>query len=157
MGSPEIAPSFARSTSLGYQVNHLARMLFRALGEEIEPHGVVPGQFAQLLALYERDGVTISELAEAVAIEQPTMSRTVRRMERDGLVTTRPHPQDRRSQQVFLTVRARRLEPELKAAAAGINEDFLSPLTPRQRSEVLSALTTIIDAATYRTRTDEQL
>jgi hypothetical protein len=40
-----------RHSSLGDQVNHLARLLAHALGARIAPLGVVPGQVAQLLAL----------------------------------------------------------------------------------------------------------
>jgi hypothetical protein len=36
--------SFSRSTSLGYQVNHLARLFGVALHRRIAPLGVVPGQ-----------------------------------------------------------------------------------------------------------------
>jgi len=39
---------------------------------EIAPHGVVPGQFAQLLAPYDRDGQTPTELARAIGIEPVT-------------------------------------------------------------------------------------
>lgn len=36
-----------RKRSLGYQVNHLARLLEAALRVRIAPHGVAPGQFAR--------------------------------------------------------------------------------------------------------------
>lgn len=68
-------------------------MFARALHQRIAPHDVVPGQFAQLLALYERDGVTQQELCEIVRIEQPTMAVTLQRMERDGLITRRRDPE----------------------------------------------------------------
>lgn len=111
----------ARQASLGYQVNHLARLLAQALRRRIEGHGVVPGQFAQLLALYEQDGLTQSELRERVRIEQPTMAVTLKRMERDGLVERVPDPSDGRRALVMLTRRARGLEPDLTAAAREVN------------------------------------
>src|SRR5918999_1293692 len=107
-------------SSLGYLVNHLARLLALALRDRIEPHGVVPGQFAQLLALYESDGLTQSELCARVQIEQPTMANTLARMERDGLITRTPDPADQRRSLVRLTEHAHRLEPELVAAAQSV-------------------------------------
>lgn len=113
--------AFPRQESLGYQVNHLARLLAQTLAARIVALGVVPGQFAQLLALFEQDGLTQRELCDRVRIEQPTMAKTLRRMERDGLVRNRPDPDDGRRVRVTLTQHARTLEPELIAAARAVN------------------------------------
>ena len=96
-----------RHQSLGYQVNHAARLLEQELRRRIEALGVVPGQFAALLALYESDGVTQAELGDRVQIEQSTMTKTLVRMERDGLVSRAPDPHDRRRTLVRLTDHAR--------------------------------------------------
>lgn len=82
---------------------YLARLL-RALRERIESLGVVPGQFAQLLALYEQDGLTQAELCAHVEIERPTMARTLSRMQRDGLIDRVPDPADGRRSLVTLTL-----------------------------------------------------
>lgn len=114
-------PLLPRTSSLGYQVNHLARLLEAALRVRIAPHGVAPGQFAQLLALYEQDGVSQSELCRAVQIDQSTMALTLRRMERDGLVSRRPSQQDKRQIEIWLANRARALEATLVACAQNAN------------------------------------
>jgi DNA-binding MarR family transcriptional regulator len=118
-----------RQESLGYQVNHLARLLAQALGARIAATGVVPGQFAQLLALFEQDGLTQRELCDRVRIEQPTMAKTLSRMQRDGLVTCRPDSVDRRRIRVGLTGHARALEPQLMAAARAVNAAATQGLT----------------------------
>lgn len=132
-----------REESLGYLVNHVARQLARALHDEIAPFGVVPGQFAQLLALYERDGLTQQELCEAVQVEQPTMANTVRRMERDGLVVREPHPTDGRKQLIRLTDRARELEAALKGAARRVNARACRDLTEDRAAALVDALRTV--------------
>lgn len=139
---------FDRHESLGYQVNHLARTMARALSARTSPHGVVPGQFAQLLVLYERDGQTVMELAEAVAIEHSTMSRTLARMERDGLITTQRDAEDGRSRRIFLTDLARELEPTLKAEAAAVNDAFLDHLKPKERAELIRLIGSVIEHST---------
>ena len=127
-------------SSLGYLVNHLARLLAQALRERIEPHGVVPGQFAQLLALYESDGLTQAELCTRVQIEQPTMANTLARMERDGLITRTPDPADQRRSLVRLTEHARRLEPDVVAAARTVNTLATQGLTDDQITTFHTAL-----------------
>lgn len=134
----------ARDESLGYQVNHLARLLEHHMRERIAPFGVVPGQFAQLLALYETDGLTQTELCARVQIEQPTMANTLARMERDGLITREPDPDDRRRSRVRLTPHARQIEPELIAAARTINAQATRGLSDEERTTFLDSLAVVI-------------
>ena len=135
----------ARQESLGYQVNHLARLLAQALAADIAPYGVVPGQFAQLLALYEHDGVSQRELCDLVHIEQATMANTLRRMERDGLVHVAPDPNDRRRIQVHLTDHAKALQHDLVAAARTINASATDGLTDEEKITYLRLTARIIE------------
>lgn len=150
-----MSASLPPESSLGYLVNHLARLLALALRDQIEPYRVVPGQFAQLLALYEADGLTQAELCARVQIEQPTMANTLARMERDGLITRTPDPADQRRSLVRLTEHARRLEPDLVAAAQEINALATRGLTDEQVAAFQTALrTAIANLETARGRRD---
>ncbi|MGB3762081.1 MAG: MarR family winged helix-turn-helix transcriptional regulator [Ornithinimicrobium sp.] len=137
-------PFLPRKDSLGYQVNHLARLLAHALRDRIEPLGVAPGQFAQLLALYETDGLTQAALCERVQVEQPTMANTLARMERDDLITRVPDPLDRRRSLVWLTQRARDVEPALVAAAREVNTRATQGLTNHQVAALMSTIAAAI-------------
>jgi DNA-binding MarR family transcriptional regulator len=143
-------------SSPGYLVNHLSRLLARALRERIAPYGVVPGQFAQLLALYESDGVTQAELCARVQIEQPTMANTLARMERDGLITRTPDPVDQRRSLVWLTPHARQLEPDLVAAAQAVNAVATRGLADDQitvfRAVLNAAIANLEATGTHRDR-----
>lgn len=108
--------------SLGYQVNLLARLLEQALRDRIAVHGVVPGQFAQLLTLFEEEPLTQRELCDRVRIEQPTMAATLQRMDRDGLIERAPDPGDGRRVQITLSARARELAGPLSEAAREVND-----------------------------------
>ncbi len=143
-------PTDFSSRSLGYQVNLLARTMEQALAARIRPYGVVPGQFAQLLALYRSDGQSVTDLASTVAIEHSTMSRTLKRMERDGLVVTRPNPDDGRSRRIYLTDHARGMESALKAEAEAVNREFLAGLSSGQGEELVTLLKAIVAAAPPR-------
>ena len=104
------------ASSVGYQVNRLARLFEAALRQNIAAYGVVPGQFPALLALYERDGRTQRELCQVASVDQSTMAKTLARMRRDGLVREEPDPCDGRRTRYYLTPRAHALEPELAVA-----------------------------------------
>jgi DNA-binding MarR family transcriptional regulator len=134
-----------REGSLGYLVNHLARLLAQALSERIAPLGVVPGQFAQLLALYEEDGLTQRDLCERVRIEQPTMAKTLQRMERDRLIQREPDPADGRRTRITLTEHARDLEAGLTAAALSVNATATEGLSEREVAAFMRTASKIID------------
>jgi DNA-binding MarR family transcriptional regulator len=136
--------SLSRQSSLGYQVNHLARLMAQALRTKISPLGVVPGQFAQLLALYEEDGLSQRELCERVRVEQPTMANTLRRMERDGLVRRLPDPGDGRRAIVTLTERARGLEETLAGAARSVNSGATKGVTDDELAAFMATMARII-------------
>lgn len=136
-------PALRRRSSLGYQVNHLARLLEYTLRERIKPLGVVPGQYAPLLALYETDGLTQTELCERVQVEQPTMANTLARMQRDGLITREPDPDDRRRTRVLLTPHARALEPQLAAAARSGNAAATRGLTDDEVETFMTTMATM--------------
>jgi DNA-binding MarR family transcriptional regulator len=133
-----------REDSIGYQANHLARLFAQALAVRIVPHGVVPGQFAPLLALFEQDGLSQRELCDRVRIEQPTMANTLQRMERDGLVRRVPDPSDRRRTKVHLTEHARAIEQDLVCAALAVNGAATDGLTDAEITTYLDLTTRVI-------------
>ena len=109
------APLRAES-SVGYQVNRLARLFEVALRGRIAAYGVAPGQFPALLALFEQDGRTQRELCEVAGVDQSTMAKTLARMRRDGLIREEPDPRDGRRTRYYLTPRAQSLDADLSAA-----------------------------------------
>jgi len=112
---------FDRRDSLGYQVNHLARLFARALFRRLAKYDVAPGQFPLLLILWEEENLSQSEVARRLNIEQPTVANTLTRMERDGLVEIAPDPSNRRQVRVKLTEKGRGLERPLTGEARAVN------------------------------------
>jgi DNA-binding MarR family transcriptional regulator len=141
-----------RSESMGYQVNLLARLLAQLLSRHVVPYGVAPGQFAQLLALYDEDGQTPAQLCAAVGIEPGTMTKTLQRMERDRLIERRPDSTDGRRVRIHLTDRARQLELTLKAIVVDLNERVLGELSPRQQASFMRALRRLIESTEAQLR-----
>ena len=123
------AREFVIEDSLGYLVNRAARELARQLAEELRPAGVAIGQWAVLMFLWSRDGMSQAELSRVVAIEPPTMVRTIDRMVRDGLVTRVPDRADGRVTRIYLTERGQALRDELVPKAAALNARNLARMT----------------------------
>lgn len=140
----EPVETLTRKHSLGYQVNHLARLFEQQLRIRIEGHGVVPGQFAQILALYEEEPLTQRELCDRVQIEQPTMAYTLQRMERGGLIQRTADRVDGRRVQITLTARARALQRALVGAARQVNDIATDGMDEGQIAALMSSIETMI-------------
>ena len=123
---------FVIEESLGYLVNRAARLMASQLAEALRPAGVGIGPWAVLMFLWVRDGMSQAELSRVVAIEPPTMVRTIDRMVRDGLVTRVPDRDDGRVSRIHLTDRGRSLRDELVPKAAAVNAATLGRLTPAE-------------------------
>jgi DNA-binding MarR family transcriptional regulator len=137
-------PEFVIHDSLGYLVNRAARMMAGQLAEQLRPSGIGIGQWAVLMFLWARDGMSQAELSRVVAIEPPTMARNIDRMVRDGLVTRVPDAHDGRVSRIYLTERGRGLRDELVPRAAAVNAMNEERLTPGERRSLHRLLTKLV-------------
>ena len=63
---------------------------------------------------------------ERADLKQATIANTLERMERDGLITREPNPDDARSRLIMLTEQARALQQQSTEIAKTINQTALS-------------------------------
>lgn len=112
----------ARDNSVGFLITMAQRQLHRGLGERLQAYGITIAQWSVLVVLWEVDGLTHKELSDRVMVEMATISRTLDRMERDGLVNRVRSETDRRQVHVHLTDKGaglwRDLVPEAQAMLA---------------------------------------
>lgn len=81
--------------------------LLRAVRREDRALGVGPAQLSALSVLVFGGPRSIGALARAEQVRLPTMSRLVSALERDGLATRTPDPEDGRATRVHPTARGR--------------------------------------------------
>ena len=135
--------SLIREVSAGYMTNLAARLFARAIDDRLRCLGVSSGHLPVFFALADGGGLTQTALAQAAAIEQPTMAATLSRMERAGLILRRPDPRDGRSALIFLTPAALEKARVVEEAVKSINEGLpnwmkqrKSPFSMRRKSSV---------------------
>jgi len=134
--------------NLGYLVNRTARLMAQMFSRRLQRHGVALAQWAILLFLYAKDGQTQRELSRVVAIEPPTVARTIDRMVRDGLVRREPHPHDGRATRIRLTPRALALRDELAAESMAGNQLAARVLSVDELETLKTLLRRVIDGLT---------
>jgi DNA-binding MarR family transcriptional regulator len=141
------AHEFVIEGSFGYLLNRAARVLAHRLNERLRTHGVGIGQWAVLMFLWARDGMSQAELSRSVAIEPPTMVRTIDRLARDGLVTRTSDPADGRATRIRLTQRGWALRDVLVPEAVAVNRAVTDSLTEPELTTVVRVLQRLVDEA----------
>ncbi len=152
-----ITPSRTRSRGAPQPEQDALHALARAAGHlrrrsdaHLARYGVSPAQWGVLRALERLDHAgraqpRMHELGEALLVHPPSLSATLDRMERDGLVRRRADPDDHRTRRVGLTPAGRALLADaqtshnlwIRAVMGGISHQKL-----RQLTRLLSDLTT---------------
>ncbi|WP_314309092.1 MarR family transcriptional regulator [Kingella denitrificans] len=133
-----------KTESAGYLMNHIARQFAILLGEGLKPLGISPAQFPILLELWQKDGLSQQELVERADLKQATIANTLARMERDGLITREPNPDDARSRLIMLTEQARALQQQSTEIAKAINQTALSDLSADEQKLFLEMAAKIV-------------
>ena len=108
-----------------------------------------------LFEIGRSDGASVADLRRRLDLDSGQLSRTLRHLERDGLIETVPDESDGRRRLARLTAAGRQawrdLDRRSEAKATGIVE----ALTPRQRARLAEALMTadlLVRAATVQLR-----
>jgi DNA-binding MarR family transcriptional regulator len=114
--------------------------VFRACGEDVTPE-----QWAVLIRLWERDGVTQGELSDATFRDAPTMSRIVGVMETRGLLERRADDADGRVRRIHLTRRGRALQKKLVPLVQDIVERMVAGIDDAQLVATRDALRRMFD------------
>ena len=116
----------------------------KAAGRFLEPFGISDVQLNLLMMLHHQagsdEGLNQAQLSEMMLVNRANITSLIDRMQRDGWVTRRTDPADRRFNIIRLTPRARqlleRVEP-LYAREVGRIMGALSPSEQRTLVEML--------------------
>ncbi|ESS56365.1 MarR family winged helix-turn-helix transcriptional regulator [Kosakonia cowanii] len=95
----------------------------RLYQSRLKPLGLTYPQYLVLLALWEKDNVTVSEVGARVQLDSGTLSQLLKRLEASGLVARNRDTQgDERRVLITLTEQGQ----QLKIDAAGVPADMIS-------------------------------
>jgi DNA-binding MarR family transcriptional regulator len=118
--------------------------VLRAVAEAaIRRHGLRLGQDHLLAALWVRDGRTPGEIAVAVNVTTPAVTKVAARMVEAGLLVRRGDDRDNRLVRLWLTDAGRALQEPIEAERRLLEDKVTAGLTKPEREHLLSALAKI--------------
>ena len=130
--------------SVGWLLNNAARLSARRLSGKLAGYNVTPPQWGVLVALWEQDGLSLSELAKRSFFDGPTMTGIVDRLEKANLVERRRDSSDRRVISVYLTEEGRTLQEQLPTLSDEANQEALAGLSDEETERFVATLRKII-------------
>lgn len=107
---------------------------------------LTPTQFAALAKIHEIGAVSQNDLGRQTAMDAATMKGVIDRLNKRGLVVTRPNPDDLRRLLVELTAEGVAIYQRHIKAAADITAKTLKPLTAREKKQFVNLLRKMIKA-----------
>jgi MarR family transcriptional regulator for hemolysin len=118
------------SNSVGFWITSASHAIQRALNEEVRPHGITSRQCHVLgfIALY--GPLAQAELADHMGIEPPTLVGILDRMERNGWITRKACPHDRRKKVVWAAPAAEPIWEKIVACAKSVRRRATQGLSP---------------------------
>lgn len=122
--------------------------LNQSFRQRIAHLGLTPDHFSILRWLSEGDpqGLTQRALTDLMASDPNTITSTLSRMERSGLIARQPHERDRRAHRVKLQPAGRRAFEKARKVAMELQEQILGILPANRRTAFLEELEAIADS-----------
>ncbi|MBD0273846.1 MAG: MarR family transcriptional regulator [Acetobacteraceae bacterium] len=135
----------------GYLLYLLARVshvLSSEFHQQLRRRGVGVPVWRVLASLSGSKGETVTGLAEVCLLQQPTMTKLLDRMVRDGLVTRSQDTRDRRVVRVALTPKGEALAEELTAAARQHEASVLARYPEMGTTDIKALLRSVLERET---------
>jgi DNA-binding MarR family transcriptional regulator len=122
--------------------------LNQSFRQRIAHLGLTPDHFSILRWLSEGDpqGLTQRAITDLMASDPNTITSTLSRMEKSGLIARQPHESDRRAHRVKLQPAGRRTFEKARKLAMELQEQILARLPANRRDAFLQELEAIADS-----------
>jgi len=136
-------------TRLADRLHSTAIHVLRRVRAEDALSGVTPARLSALSVVVFAGPVKLGALAHAEQVRPATMTRTVDALERDGLVTREPDPDDARAVRVRATPEGTRLLHDARVRRVRALAEELRDLEPAELvglEATLAALSRVLDA-----------
>ncbi|QDY82126.1 MarR family transcriptional regulator [Paenibacillus polymyxa] len=106
---------------------------------ELESYGVegiVPTHGGILMFLYQTDGLSIKELTQKIARQQPTVTVLIDKLVKLGYVERKKEREDSRVTLIYLTEKGRELEPVFETISNKLKETIYGGLKDEEQKQL---------------------
>lgn len=141
------SPSTPITEHLAYLLAQANREINRQLDARFKKEGVPVEQWRILKILSDGEGHSMGDLAEAVLLNHPTLTKMIDRMVSDALVFRMQDPDDRRKVLMFISDRGKALTQRLNALALSQEAHIAENYGNKATSDLKRLLESLIEKA----------
>ncbi len=138
------APARLRAQT-SWLVNQIALSANRLVTEGLAGAGTRRYHYSLLAALDEGGPASQAELSRRTTIDRSDMVAAINELVEQGYVERSTDPADHRRNVVTMTSDGRRRLHQLDGLLAEVQDQLLAPLSPQERTELISHLTRLVD------------
>jgi DNA-binding MarR family transcriptional regulator len=132
---------------LSFLVRHAWLSMRTVVAEALAEQGLSVAQYATLMKVDEAPGLTVADLARTMSSARQSANQLLAGLERTGLIERRPHPRDRRAQQIFLTEAGRERLHAAHPAVQAVETELESGFSAGEREVAREWLQRMANAA----------
>ena len=140
----------ALESHIGYWLRMVSNHVSLSFARKTEGSGVTVAEWVMLREIYEAGETSPSRLAASSGLTRGAVSKLVDRLVRKKLATRAEADEDRRWQDVKLTVAGRALVPTLAALADRNDEEFFCCLSAGERATLTALLRKLASANNFK-------
>jgi len=123
-----------------FQLGRITRKITRYYRDKISVFGLTHGQFFMMVAIFEEDSLLPSQLAQKTALDRPTTTGLLDRLERDGWIERQPDSNDRRALRIHLSFKAEKNRNSILSIFDEINSQFVNRYSKEEWRQFQSLL-----------------
>jgi len=127
------------------QLVESSRLLRNYIEHRAKSRGTTRAQWIVLFRLRQQEGLSQVDLAEVMELQPISLVRLLDRLVDQGLLERRPHPTDRRANQLYLTETGRRLVGDLDSLRDSIATEALRGTSAASLQTALDVLQQVKD------------
>ena len=132
-------------TPIGLKLSRSARIIGRAFDQALTEAGGSLTAWLVLLNLKTRKIANQRELAQAIGIRDPTLTKQLHELEARGLITRQRDPENRRIHLVELTQAGEQAFLQLRDAAIAFDRRLRAGLTDKETTQLADLLDRLTD------------
>ncbi|MCR4429930.1 MAG: MarR family transcriptional regulator [Tepidanaerobacteraceae bacterium] len=141
---------FDLETCVAFVTNKASKMMADAFNKRLIELGITRVQWIALYYLGKYEGISQKDLAKKMNIKCSTVARLLDRMEKEGSVTRRSDPQDRRIIRLKLTEKGKELREKFLPECEKMSELFASGITDDEIETFTRVLKKMMDNINYK-------
>lgn len=125
---------------IGSHVKRAEQALLGAKNAAVKPAAVTVPQYAALLWLSEKPGISAAALARLCGVTPPTMNTVLKNLQERGLIERTPHELHRNVLETRLTDEGRSVMEVADAAAVSVERRLAAAFTAEEREQLIRLL-----------------